>query len=88
MTLEKNSSLPLLSRTQLLPTFPYLRDTLLITGERTLAYWHQQPQFSFLPTQLLDIHETGKECSVTSVKASRNMAKVGSKGRDGEDYYK
>jgi hypothetical protein len=28
----------------------------------------------------LDIHETGKECSVTSVKVSRNTEKVSSKG--------
>jgi hypothetical protein len=34
MTLDKNSSLTLLSRTQLLPTFPYLRDILVIVDEK------------------------------------------------------
>jgi hypothetical protein len=32
---------------------------------------------------LLNIHETGKDCSVTSLKASRNTAKVSSKGKGG-----
>jgi hypothetical protein len=49
--------------------------------KRTLAYLHQQPQFSFLPTKLLDTHETGKECLVTSATVSRNTAKVSSKGK-------
>jgi hypothetical protein len=34
MTLGKNLSLPLLSRTQLLQTFPYLQDNLVIVGEK------------------------------------------------------
>jgi hypothetical protein len=35
--------------------------------------------------QLPDIHETGKECSVRSVKVSRIMAKASNKGKEGEN---
>jgi hypothetical protein len=78
MTPDKNQSLQLLNRTQLLPTFPYLRANSVILDEKNPTLL--APATTIL---LLDIHETGKECSVTSVKVSRNTAKVSSKGKGG-----
>jgi hypothetical protein len=59
-TLDKNSSLSLLSRTQLLPTFPYLRDILVIVGEKNICLL-APTLTTLLPSHLTSRHPRDKE---------------------------
>jgi hypothetical protein len=60
MTLDKNSSLPLLSRIQLLPTFPYLRDILVIVYEKNPSLPAAATTI-LLPSRLTSRHPRGRK---------------------------